>query len=301
MSERVKAEIALALVCALWGTTFVVVKEALHDSSVFVYMALRFGLAAVVTVSIFWKTLRTASSAALRSGFLIGLFLFAGYTFQNNGLIHTSATKSAFITGMAVVLVPLFLGMSGAGRVNRWIWAGALISLGGLYFLTIPAGEGLGDFRELNRGDVLTLCASSFFAIHLILIGRATKGHPVSVLSSVQFATTAILSAMAIPAFSALHWEPAYLKPTNWLVFAVLLTGIAGTAVAFSIQVWAQRHIPPTYAGILLTLEPVFASLTAFVFKDERLGMRAWIGAAMILTGILLAELKGSGPTAIEA
>ncbi len=301
MSTRLKAELAMALVCALWGTTFVVVKYALLDSSVFVYIAVRFGLAAVVMGLLFFRALWEMHGASLRSGVCIGVFMFGGYAFQNNGLILTSATKSALITGMTVVLVPMLLAVTGAGRINRWVWAGAVAALGGLYYLTVPPGAGLGGIRDLNRGDALTFIAAILFAFHVIFIGRATQKHPVVVLSAVQFATTAALSAVALPVFHAAGWEAPMLRVTTRLVLAVLLTGIAGTAMAFSVQVWSQRHIPPTHAGILLTLEPVFAALTSFIFAGERLGARAIAGAGLILAGILVAELKGPSPSPIES
>ncbi len=301
MSIRFKALVAMALVSALWGTTFVVVQRALQDSSVMVYQALRFGLAAAVMAAAFFPRLRAMSLPALRSGAVIGFLLFLGYVLQNNGLRLTTATKSAFITGSAVVIVPLLQGLSGRGKPNRWIWAGTAAALGGLYYLIVPAGKGLGGLAEWNQGDLLTLAAATVFATHILVVSRATLQHPVTALSTVQFAVAAILSALAIPMGASLGWELPFLRASGHLIFAVLLTGIAGTAVAFSVQVWSQRHLTPALIGILLTLEPVFAGLTAFLVTGERLGARALAGAALILVGILLAELKGSAPAAIES
>ncbi len=301
MNTRIKALLAMALVCVLWGTTFVVVKRALEDSSVFVYQALRFGLAAVVMAAAFLPRIRKMDAAAMRAGLVIGLLLFGGYVLQNNGLRLTTATKSAFITGSAVVLVPLFQAAAGLARLNRWVWLGAAAAFAGLYFLTVPASEALEGFRHLNTGDLLTLAAAAMFALHVITIGRATQSHPVVALSTVQFAVAAVLSAAAIPVSGTAGWEIPLLRVTGPLVFAVLLTGIAGTAVAFSVQVWSQRYLTPAMIGILLTLEPVFAAATSFVVLGERHGGRAWFGAGLILFGILLAELKGSAPSAIES
>ncbi len=300
MSDRIKADLAMALVCALWGATFVVVQRALVDSSVQVYMTLRFGVAALVMLAISGKQLRAASRGAMWSGAAIGAVMFAGYAFQNNGLLLTTATKSAFITGTAVVLVPVFLAVTG-GRVNRWVWAGAVAALLGVYLLTVPQTEGIAGFRELNRGDLLTLAAATLFAVHVILVSRATRRHSVVALNTYQCVAGALLSLLAVGAFHGAGLEPAIFRWTPQLVAAVLLTGIAGTAIAFSVQVWAQRHTSPTHMGILLTLEPVFAGITSYLFLNERLSGRAWAGAALILAGILLAELRGPVQSAADA
>ena len=146
-SKRARADIALAVTALIWGSTFVVVKDALADVSVFVYLAVRFAMAAVVMALVFWRSVRSLDKAAIWAGAQIGFFMFAGYAFQTTGLQFTSPSKAAFITGSSVVIVPIALAIFGGRRLNAWIWAGALAALAGLYFLTVPPeGTSNADF-----------------------------------------------------------------------------------------------------------------------------------------------------------
>ncbi len=298
MSSRLKADLALAACTLLWGATFVVVQRALESASVFVFMALRFGLGALVLALMYRRAVAALSRDEIRAGVEIGLFLFCGYAFQNAGLLYTSASNVAFITGFGVVLVPLLLAVFWRRRVSGWAGGGAVLALAGLYFLTVPAGAG---FAGVNRGDLLAFVCSVMFALHIIFIGRYTGKHSVAALTFVQVAASGALSAAAIPAFAAAGMEAARLAWTGALIFGVLITAIGATAIAFSAQVWAQRYTTASHTAILLTLEPVFAALTSYVVLHERLGPRALIGAGLILAGILLAELKGPMQSAADS
>ncbi len=291
----------MVAVTALWGATFVVVKEALAQVSVLVFMAIRFGLAAALLATMYWTAVRRMKRAELRAGALIGLFLFGGYALQTGGLLYTTASKSALITGSAVVLVPVLMFLLWRHRVNRWTWAGAAGAFAGLYFITVPAGEGLSGLAQLNRGDVFTMAGATLFALHIIFIGRYSGKHSVGALTFVQVVVTALLALLAAPVMNAGGWEPARLDWSLGLVGALALTGIGGTAMAFSVQVWAQRYTSPAHIGVLLTLEPVFAAITSYLVLGERLSGRALLGAGLILAGILLAELKGPAQSAADA
>ena len=299
MSKRLQADLGIALCSALWGATFVVVQESLSAASVFVFMALRFLLAAAVLAAVYRAGIVRLQRAEVMAGAQIGFFLFAGYAFQNAGLLHTTPSKAAFITGFGVVLVPLLMAAFWRHRISAWAAAGALIALGGLYFLTVPGGPG--GFTQLNRGDVLAMACAVMFALHVIFIGVHTPRFSVAALSFVQISACGIFSALAIPLFWAGGWEAPRLVWTQQLVFGVLLTAIGATAIAFTVQTWAQRYTTPNHTAILLTLEPAFAALTSFLYLGERLGGRAVAGAALILMGILLSELKGPLRTAADS
>lgn len=291
----------MVCITALWGATFVVVKDALGYASVFVFMAIRFGLAALVMAAMYRKAIGRMGGDELRAGVEIGLFLFAGYALQNTGLLHTTASKSAFITGSAVVLVPVLMFFLWRQHVHPGAWFGALAALLGLFCITVPSGSGLSGFTQLNRGDTLTMAGASMFALHIVFIGRYSGKHSVGALSFVQVAATAALAAMAIPVFDRTGWEVIRLD-WNWrLLLALVVTGVFGTALAFSGQVWAQRYLAPSHTGIVLTLEPVFAAITSFIWLGERLSGRALLGSCLILAGILVAELKGPAQAAVDA
>jgi drug/metabolite transporter (DMT)-like permease len=296
-SKRVRADLALLFCALVWGSTFVVVKDALADVSVFAYLAVRFALAAVVMAFLYSRSLRELNSRTFWAGVQIGLFMFGGYAFQTTGLRFTTPSKAAFLTGSSVIIVPLILAAFGRRRINGWIWAGALSAFAGLYLLTIPS-EGIGG---LNRGDPIAFGCAIMFALHCIFIGRYVEKHSVGALSFLQVATTAVVAIAFLPILSATGWEPLRLHWTGNLVFAVLVTAIGSTVIGFSFQTWAQQYTSPSHTAIFISLEPVFAVLTSWFLRREQLGSRLLLGGALIFVGILLAELKGPSPIAPES
>jgi drug/metabolite transporter (DMT)-like permease len=296
-SQRLRADLALGFCTLIWGATFVLVKDALSDISVLVYLAVRFILAALVMGVIFWPSLRRVSRNTAWAGAQIGLCMFGGYIFQTFGLRYTTPAKAAFITGMCVVLVPLLLAAFARRRITGWIWAGAAAAFAGLYFLTVPP-EGLG---ALNRGDPIVFGCAVMFALHIIFIGRYAGDHSVGALAFLQIGTTAVLATLALPLVALAGWEKPHVVWSRTVIAAVLVTSIGSTAIGFSFQTWAQRHTSPSHTAILVSLEPVFAALTSWLLAQERFGPRALLGAGLIFGGILLAELKGAAPVIAES
>ena len=296
-SKRVRADLALLFCSLVWGSTFVLVKDALADVSVFAYLAVRFALAAVVMAFLYWRSLRALNRRTVWAGIQIGMFMFGGYAFQTTGLRFTTPSKAAFLTGSSVIIVPLILAAFGRRRINAWIWAGALSAFTGLYLLTIPP-EGIGG---LNRGDPIAFGCAIMFALHCIFIGRYVEKHSVGALSFLQVATTAVVATACLPLLAATGWEPLRLHWTGNLVFAVLVTAIGSTVIGFSFQTWAQQYTSPSHTAIFISLEPVFAVLTSWLMRREQLGSRLLVGGALIFAGILLAELKGPTPVVPES
>jgi len=287
VSRSLKAHVLLVLVTFAWGATFVLIKNALAQVSPFVFNSLRMAVAAVALLVIFRKTISKITRPSATGGVVMGAFLFLGYAFQTTGLSLTTPSKSAFLTGLAVVLVPLIVSVTDRRSPSRWTLLGVLAALGGLYLMTIPAGEGL-SLGTMNRGDLLTLGCAVSFAMHIFVTGHMTRQHGFEPVSIVQVATAAVLMSLAIPL------ETPRLTFTQASAFAVLFTGLICTAAAFSIQAWAQQFTPPTHTALIFALEPVFAALTSYVLLGEHLGTRGTIGAILILGGILISELKGS-------
>ncbi len=296
-NKRLWADIALGTCALIWGATFVVVKDALRDVSVFVYVAVRFGLSATIMAAIFWRELRAATSRAFWAGAQIGFFMFGGYVFQTAGLKFTTPSKAAFITGSSVVLVPVILAMCGLRKITMWLWTGATSAVIGLYLLTVPA-QGLGG---LNRGDPIVFLGAIMFALHIIFVSRYVERHSVGTLTFTQIATTALLATIFIPILGQAGWEHPHWVWTGNLIFAILVTSIGATVIGFSFQVWAQQYASPTHTAILISLEPVFAALTSWLLGAEHLGLRVLLGAALVLAGILLAELKSPAPAVPES
>src|SRR5450755_1725845 len=176
MERRLKADLALMFCSLIWGVTFVVVKNALAHSSVFIFLAIRFTLAAILMAILRPNALKRIDTQEIFAGLRLAFFMFVGYAFQTTGLQYTTASNSGFVTGSSVVLVPILLGIFWGRRLTQWIYGGAFAALIGLYFLTVPA-EGL---RYLNYGDVLTFIGAGFYAVDIILVGEFTQDHSVS-------------------------------------------------------------------------------------------------------------------------
>ena len=297
MNRRLQADLWLAFCSLIWGATFVVVKSALSDASVFVFLLLRFALAAVTLALIYRSAVRRMDRATLFAGAAIGWFMFSGYALQTIGLQYTTPSKAAFITGTSVVMVPVLHALISRRRAGAWVWAGAIAAFVGLYFLTVPKA-GLGD---LNKGDLWVFGAAILWAFHILLVGHYSPRHSVGALTFMQVAVSAGLTAIFLPVVWKTGLELPRVAWTPNLISAVLITAFGATAIAFSIQVWAQRFTTPAHVAILFSLEPVFAALTSFVVYGEWLSGRAILGAALVLAGILAAELKGPAPVAPEA
>jgi drug/metabolite transporter (DMT)-like permease len=288
LSRSLKAHVLLVLVTLVWGATFVMIKDALRDISPLLFNAVRMSLAAAALVLLFRRRLRM-SGAALKTGIWMGTLLWLGYDFQTSGLVYTTPSKSAFLTGVSVVLVPVFLALIWRRHVNRWTLAGIAAAFIGLYLLTVPAHPAGGLLAAVNRGDLLTLGCAVAFGFQIIFTGRAMRRHRFEQIASVQCAMAAVLMAFSIPLLETAHvtWSPR-------VIVAIFVTGLLATAAAFTIQAWAQQFTPPTRTALIFVLEPVFAWATSYLLLGERLGARAGLGAVLIIAGILISELKGT-------
>lgn len=289
MQPRLKADLSLMFCSLIWGVAFVVVKGALDHVSVFVFLAVRFSLAAVLMAMFRPAVLGRIDSQEVFAGLRLAFFMFAGYAFQTTGLQYTTASNSGFVTGSSVVLVPLLLGVFWGRKLTRWIYGGAFAALIGLYFLTVPAA----GLRYLNYGDVLTIVGAGLYAVHIILVGDYTQEHSVSALSLIQVAGCAIMAWLMTGAGAAIHWQPVRFAWRWELLVAIGVTAVFATAVAFTVQLWAQQYTPASHAAILFALEPVFAVITSYLVLHERLTARAMKGAGLVVVGIVIAELLG--------
>jgi drug/metabolite transporter (DMT)-like permease len=279
----------LVMIAFIWGSTFVLVKEALNDASPLALNSARMIVAAVLLAFFYRKKIAVLTKPALMAGVLVGVFLYAGYAFQTSGLKLTTPSKSAFLTGTSSVLVPLFLVAIWHVRIHLWRVVGILLALVGLFLMTVPGGPGgLADFANVNLGDLLTVGCAICFTFHVIFVGRASQRFPFEQVAFLQVGTAAILMTLSTPLL-----EHPYFRATPTVIAAILITGVLCTAVAFSIQSWAQQFTPATHTALIFTTEPVFAWLTSFIYLHERLGLRAGAGAVLILGGVLISELLG--------
>jgi drug/metabolite transporter (DMT)-like permease len=310
---KLRAYLLMTFVVAVWGSTFVVIKGALADATPAAFNLARMTLAFLVLAVAYHRYWRGIRRWQVGIGALVGLCLAAGYQFQTIGLVRTTPSKSAFITGLVVVLVPLFSTIPGlrppGARAPRWnAFAGAALAFVGILLLTAPpaaqsadtAGVAglLPDLSSINVGDLLTLGCSISFAFHCLALGHASPRIAFQPLALLQVGFCAVFMALSLPLIERpqIAWTPR-------IAVALAIAAVLATAAAFSIQSWAQSILPTTHTALILTLEPVFAWITSFVFTGERLGMRPAMGALMILAGIALTELvpQAHVPTAHEA
>ena len=282
--NRRKADAALAVNTLIWGSTFTLVKSALHDISPVLFLTLRFSLAGAALAALWlvsWRGVRTGRKA-VTAGILTGSLLFCGFLFQTLGLQFTSAPKSAFLTGLASVMVPLLAAAVYKNRPRALEVLGVLVATGGLALMTLQ-----GSLRSMGKGDLLTLAGAVAFAGHIVTLGHYSEKLGFEVLSFVQVATAGVLAL-------GLFWwvEPAHLQWHPVVVYAILVTGLLATALTFTVQAWAQRYTSSTRTALIYTLEPVFAWLISYWFLGEGLSARAAAGAALILGGVVLVEAK---------
>jgi drug/metabolite transporter (DMT)-like permease len=301
MSRSLKAHLLLVAVVFVWGSTFVVVKGALSDISPLLFNLLRMSLAALSLALLYRRHLGKIDRRGLAAGAVTGLWLATGYQFQTAGLRLTTPSKSAFITGLVVVLVPLLLvipRLRPAGtHAPRWnAYVGALLAFGGIVLLTTPSKSGL-DFSTTNAGNLLTLWCAVGFAFHILALAHYSPRVRFEHIAVLQVGFAAVFMGASLRIFEhpSVHWTPR-------VVVALLIAALLATAAAFTIQSWAQQFLPATHTALIFTLEPVFAWLTSFVVLRERLGGRSTLGAVLIMAGIGITELlpERIQPTAHE-
>lgn len=276
MSPRL-GTLTLVLITLVWGSTFVIVKDALSSIAVPLLLALRFTLAALALgwVRFEWR--------ALGSAFVLGLLAFAGFASQTVGLKSTSASNAAFITGLSVILVPLIGAWWLRRAVAPRVYGAALLALAGLGLMTLKSATGIAG------GDLWVLLTALTYALYIVYLGEvAGRAHALS-LASLQHWPMALLAWLwALPRLSELRAVP----PATWL--AVLYLALVATAAVAVLQTYAQRVVPAHTAALIFVLEPVFAALFAYLLLGETLSPWGWLGAALILAAMLLSEL-GSG------
>jgi drug/metabolite transporter (DMT)-like permease len=295
------AHLSLLAVVIVWGTTFSLVKAALANTTPLLFNLLRMLLASAVLAALNWRSLRGMTRKDLAFGAIAGVFLALGYQFQTSGLAKTTASKAGFITGLVVVLVPLMsslprVALPGSQRPSFDTYFGALVAFVGLVLLTTPPGSGTAILSGIGWGEWLCLAGAVAFAAHLLVLSRAAPAVTARRLATLQIGFAALVMLVTVPLGGPILFHST---PILWIALGV--TSILATAVAFTLQSWAQQHLPASHTALIFTLEPVFAWLTALLFFGEHLGRRALLGAGLILAGILLAELRPTSRSHAEA
>jgi drug/metabolite transporter (DMT)-like permease len=274
----VPALLVLLAVTAVWGVTFVQVKDAVAVYPLFAFLALRFAIASGTSKPPGVARRRAPAPPGLGAGVLAGALLGSGYALQTAGLERTTVSSTGFITGMYVVLTPLLALAVLRLRVGRGAWVGVVLATAGLALLA-------GVHRGSPLGDLLVLAGAAVYSLQIVLMERYAPRY-----DAIAFTLVEMLSAFGglLAIAVALRDLPF---PHGWTVWsALLVTGIFASALAFLAQTWAQRRTTAARTAVAFSMEPVWAAFFGFTLAGDRLGTTAWLGCAAIMAGIVAAE-----------
>jgi len=290
-STTVRSDFLLLLAAVIWGFAFVAQRIGMDHIGPFMFNAIRFALGAGVMLLVVkgrekWRRgddYRLSTNdyrLLLPGGLLLGLILFAGATFQQTGIVYTTAGNAGFITGLYVILVPVF-GIFSGQKAGINLWGGAILAAVGMYFLSVTQ-----EFT-ISKGDLLVLTGAIFWAVHVLYTGWLSPRYSALRLAAVQYAVCAGLSLMA-----ALFFESNSFTGIYKAAIPLLYGGIFSVGIAFTLQIVAQKNAPPAHAAIILSFEAVFAVIGGVWLLSETMDERKWIGSALMLAGMLLAQIR---------
>ena len=278
------AVIALVAVCAVWGSTFLIVQNAVARMPVMSFLAVRFTVAALVMFALRPTCLRGMTAQGLRRAIGLGIVLGLGYITQTYGLRFASATVSGFITGMCVVLTPVMSWLILRRKINRNTLLAVVLATIGLALLSLHGWS-------IGWGELLTLVCAIFYAIHIVGLGEWSAKHQPYGFALLQIATVAVITLVAS--------LPGGIKlPPDAEVWGIVgITAIFATAIAFLVQTWAQSLVPAVSAAIIMTMEPVFAGIFGVFIGGNKLTLQIIFGAVCVLVAMLMVALKSAAKT----
>lgn len=291
------ADLALLVLTLLWGTTFALVKEALQVSSPGVFLTARFGLAAAALLAA-WALRRPGplGERFWRHGLLLGLTMLVGFALQTVALRHTTPSRSGFITGLNVLVVPLVARFFLGRRVRLAFWVGVALAVGGLVLLTRPFTEGAVT-EEVRFGDLLTLLCAVAYGLQVTFTSEWAPRHPLAPFVAVQVLVTLAGAAIMVP-LEGPRFDPA---GAAHFLRVVAFTGLVMTALAFFVMNWGQRHTTAVRAALIFSLEPLAAALFSWRYYGEPLGPLDWTGGALMVLGVIAGEVGGLMEARAEA
>lgn len=291
--SKYKGEVNLLIVTLLWSATFVVIKGALTDISSMLFVGLRFLIAGVILLPIVIRKKLEWKNSNLFPPIILGVILFIGFSMQTVGLKYTSATKSAFLTGSAVAIIPILQLFIERKRPKTGSIIGVAVVLIGILFLS--GGNSivtlLADIAiNFNSGDFLTLICALFFAMYVVYLNMLSSRYNLWMLLIIQIGVSAILAFAMALFFDFINYELLRINFTNQLGFGILYTAIFATLITTTLQTKYQKLVTPTKAGIVYSFEPIFAGIIAFVFLSEIITPFGLLGATLIFVGLIISE-----------
>lgn len=288
-------ESILVLVTLIWGATFAIIKTALIDVSPMLFISIRFSFALLILLPFVLKIFKNVNKAAIMGGAILGLSYFLGFATQTAGLRYTSATKSAFITGTFVLFIPLFQYLLEKKAPGKGNIIGIVLVLLGLIFLSSKGNSFFDIFNEIggnfNVGDFLTLLCAFNFAFYVVYLDIVTRKFSFMPLVFMQIAVTAVGSIIFAIIFNIANIETPFLNLSSPVIGALLYTSILSTVLTTIMQTRFQKTVSPAKAGVILSLEPLFAAIIAFFMLHEKISNFGVLGCLLIFSGLLASEL----------
>lgn len=286
--KELKASLLLLLTAAIWGFAFVAQQVGAQFVGAFTFNGIRFALGSMSLIPLILflnkkdkeKEEKVTYQNPLKSGIIAGCVLFLAATLQQVGLAYTTAGKAAFITGLYIVLVPIFgIFLNQYIKINVWI--GVAVAAIGLYFLSVNEGF------IIAKGDLIEIVGAIFWAMHILLIDNFTKKVDPLKLSCIQFASCAVLSLGA-----AFLFESISIAAISQALIPILYGGLFSVGIAYTLQVVAQKDAKPSRAAVILSMEAVFGAIGGALLLGENLGARAYFGCGLMLVGMLLVQIQ---------
>lgn len=281
MSKQLKADLALLFVTLGWGASFILTKNSLSELPTYNFLAIRFLFAFLITAVFYFKRIKNADAFTVRYGLLLGILLYAVYSFQTIGLNYTTTSKSAFITGFSVILVPVFTSFINKKLPSAITAVSVVFAFAGLALITLNQ-----EVTGLNIGDFYTGVCAVLFALYIIAVGKYASKADSLPFAIIQIGTVGFLSLLT----SFMTENPTIPQSLPvWLNVAAL--SIICTAGAYIVQNIAQKYTTATHTAVIFTAEPVFAAVFAYIIAGETLGAKGTAGAVLIVASMLFIEL----------
>lgn len=281
-SYSLRHDALLVLITLIWGSTFLIVKNAVSLSGPFTYLTLSYGVGSLTLALIFHRRLLHITRTELLSGLVLGMILFTAYALQTTGLQYTTVSKAGFITGLYVPLVPVFAFLLLRQKPKQGAIVGFALSLTGLFLISFNDQFNL----TFGLGETLILGAAIAFALHIVNVSKLAPNVDAINLAIVQLALTSLLSFFAIP----ITREPLVMPPL--IVWgSVLFMGVVDLAFTLSAMIWVQQLVSSTRAALIYALEPMWAALFGFALAGDKLSLLAWIGCGFILAGMIVGRV----------
>ncbi|WP_186375408.1 DMT family transporter [Paenibacillus xylanexedens] len=280
-----RADVQMLLATVIWGSSYLFMKSGLASMQELNLIALRFGIAFVAAGLLFHRRLRSVDRGTLLAGGVLGTALFAAFVFITYGVQRTTASQAGFLISLAVIFVPILTTVLRRRLPDKRLGVSIVVAVAGLGLLTLQ------HEMSLHLGDLLCILAALLYAVYIMIAGKYTPNHDPLTLGIVQLGVAALLGTVATFLFETPQLPDT---PESWA--SILGLGVLCSGLGYILQTFAQRHASPTRTSLIFSLEPLFAAAFAFIFQGESLTLQGYCGAALMLAGVLITEIKLQQP-----